>query len=110
MDRDNVYRLQILDAIADIERHILGFDYELFQHDVKTQDAVVRKLEIIGEIVKRLSADFKSLYDLPWVEIAGFRDKAIHDYLDITIERVWETATQDVPLLKQRLQTTNHRS
>lgn len=105
MSRDEtVYVKHILDAIARIERYLAGISYDLFSEDTLIQDGVIRQLEIIGEASKRLSDDTKASYDdIPWKDIAGMRDKLIHDYLGTDIKAVWETATQDIPFLKSSL-------
>ena len=64
----------------------------------------MRKLEIIGEAVKNLSPELKKSYpQVPWKDIAGMRDKLIHGYFGINIERVWETVKQALPELKENV-------
>ena len=104
MDKDNVYAQHILDAIVSIEKFIAGGDYEKFSNDQLLQDGVVRELEIIGEATKKLSEAFKkSIPSLPWKDIAGMRDKLIHDYFSVDLEEVWKAATEDIELLKKEL-------
>lgn len=104
MDRDNQYKQDILEAIAKIQQSTQGFTYESFVNDADIFDACVRRLEIIGEAVKRLSQDFKAkLPEVPWKEIAGFRDKAIHDYASLHAGIVWETIESDLPQLQTAL-------
>lgn len=68
------------------------------------QDGVIRQLEIIGEAVKRISSDLRSRYpDIPWQDMAGMRDKLIHDYLGVDLMTVWLTATEDLPTLAARI-------
>ncbi|MBI4647320.1 MAG: DUF86 domain-containing protein [Bacteroidia bacterium] len=68
------------------------------------QDAVIRQLEIIGEATKKISDNLKEKHpDIPWKDIAGMRDKLIHDYIDIDLSVVWKTASEDVPFLKNLL-------
>ena len=65
------------------------------------QDGVIRQIEIIGEATKRLSTDFRSRHrHIPWDDIAGMRDKLIHDYFGVDIEKVWLTAKDDRPMLR----------
>ncbi len=104
MDRDEQYKQDILEAISKIEQSAADLTYESFVNDADTFDACVRRLEIIGEAVKRLSGDIKDKApDVPWKEIAGFRDKAIHDYASLNAAIVWETIRTDVPQLKAAL-------
>ncbi len=101
---ETVYIRHILDAISRIERYLAGISYDQFNGDTLIQDGVIRQLEIIGEASKRLSDDTKANYeDVPWKDIAGMRDKLIHDYLGTDIKAVWDTAKDDVPILKSRL-------
>src|SRR3989442_15900768 len=68
-------------AIARIESYIAGLDRDGFLQDQKTIDAVVRNLEIIGEAVRWLPSDFKEQHtSVPWSQIAGLRNRIVHDY------------------------------
>ena len=68
-----------------------NIEFEDFINDDKTKDAVERNFEIIGEAVKNLPADFKSKYpNIPFRQIAGMRDKLIHDYFGIDYEIIWK--------------------
>ena len=101
MDRDSQYKQDILEAIAKIQQSTENLSYDTFVNDADIFDACVRRLEIIGEAVKRLSDGFKSgLPEVPWKEIAGFRDKAIHDYASLNAAIVWETIQTDLPTLE----------
>lgn len=103
MDRDSIYKQHILDAIADIETYIQNKIFEDFANDRLLQDGIIRKLEIIGEASKRLSEEFKKRINLPWKKIAGTRDKLIHDYLEVDLEAVWKTISEDLKKLKEEL-------
>lgn len=75
-----------------------------FASDTEKQDAVIRRLEIIGEAVKNLSVEFKDGYsDVPWRKIAGMRDIVIHEYFGVTLARVWRTVTVDLIELKGQI-------
>ena len=66
--------------------------------DMKTQDAVIRNLEIIGEATKNLSAELRAKYpDLPWKGMAGVRDRLIHDYFGVNLDIVWQIVTAELP-------------
>ncbi len=76
-----------------------------FSRDTLLQDGVIRQIEIIGEATKRLSKELRSKYGpLPWQDMAGMRDKLIHDYFGVDIGQVWLTAMEDLPLLKVQLE------
>jgi len=95
--------LRLLDVIEACERlqgYILGMRAEGFEHDLKTQDAVIRMFEIIGEAVKSLPEEWTGTEpDVPWRQIAGFRDVLAHAYFGIDPTVVWTAATSKVPLL-----------
>jgi uncharacterized protein with HEPN domain len=66
------------------------------------QDATIRKLQVIGQAVKNLSDTPKSQHpDIPWKQVAGLRDKVIHDYFGIDLEIVWGVVDKDLPTLRR---------
>ncbi len=77
---------------------------ETFTKDAKTQDAVTRRLEIIGEAVKsldKLAPDLLAAHpDVPWKNIKGMREKLAHDYDTVSVTILWNTATRELPLLR----------
>ena len=94
----------ILDAITKIEKYIQDIDEESFMESDLVQDGVIRQIEVIGEAVKRLSNDLKSQSPaIPWQDIAGMRDKLIHDYFGVDIDTVWLTAKKDIPQFKEEI-------
>lgn len=103
MKDDRIYLLHVRDAI----QHILEYTAtgkESFFADRKTQDAVVRNLEIIGEATKRLSNSLKDAHpDISWKPIAGMRDKLIHDYFGTNLQLVWDVVERDLPVLKLKV-------
>ena len=104
MKDDRVYINQILESIAKIESFVGSLDRAKFITDTKTQSAVIMQLTLIGEIAKKVSAKTKETTRLPWKDIAGFRDQAIHNYFEIDLDVVWDTIVTDLPILKEQLQ------
>lgn len=103
MKDDRIYLLHIRDAIQHIVEYTEA-GQESFLADRKTQDAVVRNLEIIGEATKRLSPSLKDAHpDISWKPMAGMRDKLIHDYFGINLQLVWDVVEHDLPVLRLRV-------
>ncbi len=74
--------------------------------DPKTQDAVIRNIEIIGEAVKRLSAATREAHpEVPWSKIAGTRDRIIHGYFNVDLDIIWDVVETELPSLRERIVT-----
>lgn len=94
----------ILEAIQKVEQYIMGCSREKFLSDSKTQDAVMRNLEIIGEASRRLPDDFKQKNkEIEWEKIVGFRHRIVHEYFGIDLEIVWAILQNDLPKFKNEL-------
>ena len=105
MARDElVYLRHILDAINTVEEYLQGVDEVKFKATRLLQDGAIRQIEIIGEAVRHISKDIRKTYpEIPWQDVAGMRDKLIHGYFGVDIEKVWDTAQDDLPVLKQQV-------
>ena len=98
------YLNDILDSIISIKEFLIGIDYDSFYADKKTQYAVIRALEIIGEASKKVPMEVRKIYtDIPWRSISGMRDKLIHDYFGVDIEVVWNTANTKILSLEDEI-------
>lgn len=103
-EEDRVFVEHILESIRLIEEYTKRLSREDFFASLQLQDAVIRRLEIIGGAVKNLSFDLKEDHpDVPWRQIAGMRDVLVHEYFGVDLELVWETVQEDLPFLRRRL-------
>jgi uncharacterized protein with HEPN domain len=94
----------IRDASDKIGRYVGGLDLETFLADEKTVDAVVRNLEIIGEAARQMPDDFKRRYPaIQWTQMAGLRNRIVHDYAGVDLEIVWEIITTSLSELRAKL-------
>ncbi|MBI9085979.1 MAG: DUF86 domain-containing protein [Desulfobacterales bacterium] len=94
----------ILDSIRAIRAYTKGLTREAFQTNLEKQDAVHRRLEIIGEAANRLEPDFKTHHcHIPWAQIIGMRNLLIHGYDQINLDLVWETVMRDLPILEGKI-------
>ncbi len=95
----------MLGAIRKIERYMAGLEREGFLQDEKTIDSVVRNLEILGEAARQLPEGFTARYpNVPWRQIAGLRNRIVHNYFDLDLEIIWQVIYHDLPLLKTQLE------
>lgn len=101
---DRVYLRHILDAINTVGEYLHGVDESRFKSNHLLQDGAIRQIEIVGEAVRHISKDLRRTYsEIPWQDIAGMRDKLIHDYFGVDVEKVWDTAQEDLPVLKDQI-------
>ena len=104
--RDSAYLWDMLDAAQTVEQLCVGLNFTRYSNDRRTQLAVERSLEIIGEAAGRISAGFRNAHpEIPWRQIVGQRNVLIHEYGEIKQERIWKVVRENVPplieLLKQ---------
>jgi uncharacterized protein with HEPN domain len=99
--RSNLLLLQdINEAASKILSYTAAYNKDQFLADDKTIDAVIRNFEIIGEAAGRLTEDFREEYhEIDWHKIRGFRNRIVHDYIDIDYEIVWVLISTSIPEL-----------
>jgi uncharacterized protein with HEPN domain len=103
--RDQDYLNDIQEAIKRIIAYTENLTYDPFMEDLKTQDAVIRNLEVMGEATKNLSSPLRKKYpQIPWKDLAGIRDKLIHHYFGINYEIVWKIVEEQLPLLQPQIE------
>ena len=95
----------IQESIKNIEEFTKGLNSEKFSKDKLRQNAVIRQLEIIGEAVKNVPLQFRDKYpNIPWKDIAGFRDILSHAYFGVNIDRIWNIVEKDLLNLKKEIE------
>jgi len=95
----------ILRAALLARRYTTDVSIEAFSEDTEKQDAVARRIEIIGEAVKQLPDGLREQYsDVPWRDIAGARDILIHEYFRIDLELAWDMVHKDIPELISQIE------
>ncbi len=92
----------IVRAAELLEQYTSGLSLEEFTENQEKQDAVSRRLEIIGEAVKGLPQDLRDRYsEVPWRDIAGARDILVHEYFRIDLDLAWDMVKKDIPGLQE---------
>ncbi len=104
MKRDQACLFDIAEAARLAVSYVEQSTKEEFLSDTKTQDSVIRRLEIIGEAARRISEETHNTYpDFPWKEMIGMRNFLIHDYDDVDMQVVWKTVKKDLPDLIDKI-------
>lgn len=99
-----VFLTHILESIELVEEYTQGITQARFVKDSVLQDAIIRRLEVIGEAVKGLSPSFKQKHSgPPWKQMAGMRDVLIHEYFNVDLILTWKVIKHELPSVKQQL-------
>ena len=101
---DKDFLSDIREAVRRITAYTAGMTYEAFLAGTRTQDAVIRNLEVMGEAIKNLSAELRARYpEMPWKGMAGVRDRLIHHYFGVNLDIVWDIVTRELPDVASRI-------
>lgn len=104
MSRDDTYLLDILESARVAMDYVSGKTWVEFQEDLQCQDAVLRRIEIIGEAARHISPQTQKKYpQIPWRDMTVLRNLVIHQYDAVDINQVWDTAQNKLPLLIKEL-------
>lgn len=99
---DTAYCLDLLENIEQIESYIQNSTLEQFLDSLLLQDALVRRITVVGEIAARLSSEARAqMKEIPWHAVIAMRNSVVHEYGHIDILAVWEASHNDIPLLKE---------
>ena len=103
-DKDLTYLGDVLDAIKRIDGYLRGVNKDDFQENLMMQDAVMHQIEIIGEASNNISEEFQERHlELPWMQMRAIRNKIVHDYREVNLNVIWDTAKNDLPSLKEQI-------
>lgn len=102
---DRVYLRHILECVGRVESYLHGVGWNDFQNDMKTIDATVRNVEVIGEAATNLSEEFRDRHrQISWRKIIGTRNRIVHGYAAVDLETIWDITQNDLPKLKTEIE------
>lgn len=105
MKKDEIYLLDILQSAKIAVEYLKDTPYEVFENNTQCQDAVIRRLEMIGEASTRISNNTQQQYsELPWKKMKTMRNFLIHEYDDIDFKIVYDTVKKNLPSLVSQLE------
>jgi uncharacterized protein with HEPN domain len=105
MRPEKLYLTDIVEAAQSIAKFVQGAGLDEFEQNEMMNSAVLQKLTVIGEAASRLPKEFTNRFpEVPWVDIIGFRNIAVHEYFAIRWDIAWTAATEEVPVLKEQVE------
>jgi uncharacterized protein with HEPN domain len=104
MSRDDTYLVDILESAKIALGYVFDKTWDEFYENIQCQDAVVRRIEIIGEAARRVSPETRDMYpEIEWREMTSMRNLVIHEYDVVDIGQVWDTVRNKLPFLIEKL-------
>ena len=104
MKDQRLYLGHILESITAIENYTVGCNKQEFLQQPEKQDAVIRRLEVIGEAARHLSDGlFKATAQIEWRAVKAMRNFLIHEYFRVDLNLVWKVVKKDLPQMKKIL-------
>ena len=104
MRHEKLYLTDIVEAARAIEKFIKGADFDEFEQNEMMNSAVLQKLSVIGEAASKLPKEFtKRFPEIPWADIKGFRNIAVHAYFAVRWDIVWVAASEEAPTLRKQI-------
>jgi uncharacterized protein with HEPN domain len=104
MSRDDTYLVDILESAEIALNYVFDKTWDKFFEDIQCQDAVIRRIEIIGEAARRVSPETRTKYpEIEWREMTSLRNLVIHEYDVVDIGQVWDTLRNKLPPLIEKL-------
>jgi uncharacterized protein with HEPN domain len=104
MSRDDTYLVDILESARIAIDYVSGKSWDQFEEDLQCQDAVLRRIEIIGEAARHISPQTRRKHSqIPWREMTSLRNLVIHQYDVVDINQVWNTVQSRLPSLVEEL-------
>ena len=104
MSRDTDHVFDIIESARMACSYVADIERDDFVRNVQLQDAVIRRIEILGEAARRVSAQFREQHpEIPWSDMIGVRNWLAHGYDDVDLDLVWVTVQEEVPELLNRL-------
>jgi uncharacterized protein with HEPN domain len=101
------YLQHIVEAIDRATGYVAGMDSAAFEQDTRTQDAVIRALQILGEAANKARVADPALQsrapEIPWDVMYGMRNRIVHDYFEVDLDVVWQTIQRDLPVLRPQI-------
>lgn len=106
MRDDDARLLDMLLAAREAMMFVDGMTFPEFNSNRMAQLAILKAIEIVGEAASQISSDLRNEHpEIPWSGIVGMRNRLVHGYFDINLERVWQTVQRDIPGLVSQLES-----